>query len=151
MSELQTVDREVLMDQLEAVKVEVGQVVEQSALPAKLDHVAGLVDLYDQAVREYNDLGAEIEKLAGTIQAVMGDSQTGLVKGVSTFTYNWKNSWRTTDLKRDHGHLTRKYMVEQVVAKFDAKAFARDHPAIARQYQTREFRRVSGTRNAVGR
>jgi hypothetical protein len=70
---------------------------------------------------------------------------------VSTFTFNLKDSWRTTDLKKDHGHLTRNYMVQQVVDKFDVKAFAKDHPSIARQYQTREFRRVSGTRNAVGR
>jgi hypothetical protein len=148
MSELETVDRDVLMGQL------VGQDValpDPPIPPAKLDHIAGLVDLYDKAVREYNDLGAEIEQLKTTIQAAMGDAQAATVKGVSTFTFNLKDSWRTTDLKKDHGHLTRNYMVQQVVDKFDVKAFAKDHPSIARQYQTREFRRVSGTRNAVGR
>lgn len=148
MSELQTVDREVLMGQL------VGQQLvtpEPPVPPARLDHIAGLVDLYDKAIREYNDLGAQIEQLKATIQAAMGDAQAATVKDVATFTFNWKESWRTTDLKKDHGHLTRKYMVVQTVEKFDVNKFAKDHPSIARQYQTREFRRVSGTRNAVSR
>lgn len=146
MSELQTVDREVLMGQL------VGQQLvtpEPPVPPARLDHIAGLVDLYDQAVRQYNDMGAEIEKLKKTIIAAMGQSNIGSINGVSVFTHNTKESWRTKDLLRDHGHLTRNYMVPTTVDKFNAKAFAKDHPSIAKQYQTTEFRRVSGTRNAV--
>lgn len=156
MSELETVDREVLMSKLNPasvtpIMVEVAQVVEQSALPIKLDHIAALVKLYDKGVAERNALDAELAQLEETIQVAMGAAETAMVKGVRTFTFNWKQSWRTTELKKDHGHLTKNYMVKQVTEKFDAKAFAKDHPSIAREYQTREFRRVSGTRNAVGR
>lgn len=148
MSELETVDREVLMSKLAGQ--ELAQ-PEPPVPPARLDHIKGLVDLYDKAVREYNDMGAEIEKLKKTIIVAMGNSSVGSIAGVSVFTNNTKQAWRTTDLKRDHGHLVRDYMVQQTSLVFDAKAFAKAHPVIAAQYQTTEFRRVSGTRNAVGR
>lgn len=146
MSELETVDREVLMEQLGN---QIVPLPDPPPPPARLDHIAGLVDLYDKAVRQYNDMGAEIEKLKKTIIAAMGKSNVGSINGVSVFTHNTKESWRTKELMKDHGHLTTNYMVKQVVEKFDVKAFAKDHPSIAKQYQTTEFRRVSGTRNAV--
>jgi hypothetical protein len=117
--------------------------------PVKLDHLKKKIALYDKAVAEYNELGAEIERLQKEIQAEMGNAQAATVAGVQVFTFNMKNSWRTKDLQADYGNITKDYMVPSDKLVFDVKKFAADHPAIASQYQTREFRRTSGRRNAV--
>lgn len=111
---------------------------------AKLDSLRGLIKAYDKAVDEYNRLGGEIEAARREIERQMGDATVGTVNNVEEFTYNMKQSWRTTDLKRDHGHLAAAYMREETKLVFDMAKFAADHPAVARQYQSREFRRVSG-------
>lgn len=132
--------------------------VEYNYLPAKpqpkvavLDHVAAKVKLYDQAVNQLNEMAAHVAALRAELEAEMADAQTAKVNGVEVFTYNWKNSYRTKELQADHGHLVQQYMKAETKQVFDIKTFALHHPHIARQYQTREFRRASGIQVLGGR
>lgn len=135
-----------IMDLVIANAMSASQITPVSEEPRKvqLDHIAAKVKLYDQGIREYNEMGAHILALRAEIEAEMGDAQAATVNGVEVFTHNWKNSYRTKDMQDAYGSLTSQYMVEQKKMVFDVKKFAEHHPEIARQFQTREFRRSSG-------
>lgn len=110
----------------------------------QLDHIAAKVRLYDRAVQEYNEMGARIKALQQEIAEEMEEANSAVVDGVEVFTYNKKNSYRTSDLRADYGDLCQHYMVPKTGLQLDMAKFAKDHPAIAERYQTREFRRTGG-------
>lgn len=125
--------------------------VKKETKTVSLDHIAAKVKLYDQAVNQLNEMTAHVKALREELEAEMADAQSAKVNGVEVFTYNWKNSYRTKELQADHGHLAAQYMRPSQKMEFDIKTFAQHHPAIARLYQTREFRRTSGIQVLGGR
>ena len=125
----------------------------QVVLPGKpesvvLDHIEDKIALYDKAEREYNEMGVLLKQLKQDIADEMGQAEVAKVRGVKVFTYQMKKSWRTADLLKDDrwGDLASRYLKPVLVDKLDMAAFAKDHPAVALEFQTREFRRVTGTR-----
>lgn len=116
---------------------------------ATIDRISGKVKLYDDAVRESNELLARIKMLREEIIAEMrasGGSQanSATVNGVEVFTFNPKGSYRTGDLQKDYPDLCRMYVRPVTQEKFDMDRFKQDHPGIAERYQTLEFRRAQG-------
>lgn len=116
---------------------------------ARIDELADMVTLYDDGIKELNEMTARVNALRDQIiarmKAVGGEqANSATVRGVEVFTLNPKNSYRTRDLQADYADLIPAYMREKVVEKFDMEAFAKDHPTIAARYQTREFRRTGG-------
>lgn len=111
-----------------------------------LDHIQAKIDLYDKAEKEFNQLGVELKLLKQEIIAAMGSAEVAKVRGVKVFTHQLKKSWRTADLLKDEqwGEVASRYLVPTTVQKIDMAAFAKDHPAVARAFQTQEFRRVTG-------
>lgn len=116
---------------------------------AAIDRIADKVKLFDDAVRESNELTARIKLLREEIIAEMkaaGGSRanSATVRGVEVFTFNPKGSYRTGDLQKDYPDLAQTYIRATTVEKFDMDAFKADHPGIAERYQTLEFRRAGG-------
>lgn len=117
----------------------------------KIDHVeadvtdiADLVRMEEGLTNDINQAIAHRERIRKAIQERMGEATLAKVNGVGKYTYNYKQAWRTSELLDEHRPLCVPFFSEKKVVEFDVKAFAAKHPQIARQYQTREFRTVSG-------
>lgn len=132
----------------EATEVNVG--VGGQEAKAALDAIADKVRYYDQLTEAINKAQADRLKVQDEIKAAMGAAQVATVGGVPTFTYAAKETWRTTDIKRDMPHLVAQYVVTQEVEVVNWGKFMEHHRDAVKEYQTREFRRVSGTRATRG-
>jgi hypothetical protein len=116
----------------------------------ELAELAAKVRYYDQLTEAINQAEADRKKVQEEIKAFMGKATTAKLNGVPTFTYQNKETWRTADIKKDMPHLVAQYMVKQEVEVVDWTRFMAHHRDHVKDYQTREFRRVSGTRATRG-
>lgn len=113
-------------------------------VPVEIADLADLVRVRRGLVEDMAAAKAHIDRIDAVIKERMGDANTAKVNGVAVFTYNYKQAWRTSDLLEEHRPLCEEFFKTALVTEFDPKAFAAKHPQIAREYQTREFRTVSG-------
>lgn len=118
--------------------------------PARLDSIAELVAYYDQLTEAINQAEANRTEVQKKIKAAMGEATVATLGNVPTFTYQLKESWRTADIRKDMPNLVDQYRVRKQVETIDWELFMVHHRDKVKAYQTREFRRVSGTRAARG-
>jgi hypothetical protein len=129
---------------LASTEVNVG--VEGESEKFALDALADKVRYYDQLTEAINQAQADRQRVQDEIKKLMGDAKVATLNGVPTFTYAPKQTWRTADIKRDMPHLVALYMEPVTTDVINWDRFFEHHSEAVKGYQTREFRRVSGTR-----
>lgn len=127
------------------VSTEVNVGAEGESEKFALDALADKVRYYDQLTEAINQAQADRLRVQAEIKDLMGDARVATLNGVPTFTYAPKETWRIADIKRDMPHLVAQYVKEQVQEVVDWSRFIEHHRDAIKSYQTREFRRVSGT------
>lgn len=130
-----------------AVNMAVG---EQVVPAAKLDEMAELVAFYDQLTEAINKAQVQRAEVQDKIKAAMGKSTVATLGKVPAFTFQNKETWRTADIEKAMPHLVNQYRITKTVEVVDWPRFIEHHRASVVDYQTREFRRVSGTRATRG-
>lgn len=113
-------------------------------VPVDISELADLVRIEKGLTEDINQATAHRTRIRAKIQALMGDGTLAVVNGVGQYYYTYKNSWATSKLLDEHRPLCEPFIKDVLAKEFDVKAFAKAHPDIARLFQTREFRAVSG-------
>lgn len=108
-----------------------------------LDHLANRIDAANEAREKAKQLIAFAEEQEQIVKDAMGDAEQATVFGVPVFTYAWKDSYALARFKSDHPHIARNYVVIEPKEVLDKERLLKEQGDILRQYQTREFRRVS--------
>src|SRR5687767_11664113 len=104
-----------------------------------LDHMAALVEAYDQAVAEAAKWATAAEVLKKRIQAEMGDATEATVAGVAAFTWKHTGTFAHARFAKDHPDLAEKHTVMRPA--LDADALAAAHPDLYTAYRGRRFER----------
>lgn len=84
----------------------------------------------------------EAERLAGIIEAMIGDAHAGTVDGRKVILHRYANTYRAAALRKDYPELTEQYVVEVTEFSFDIDRFAKNHPEVAKQYQSRPLKTI---------
>lgn len=84
----------------------------------------------------------EEERLRRELEAELGDAWAGTVDGEKVFTYRPMDRWAEARILKEQHDLAQHYVKPTVVDKFDLAAFRAQHPDIADQYRSRQFRAV---------
>lgn len=129
------------------VNVAVG---EEKVTKVELATLADKVRYYDQLTEAINQAQADRLKVQDEIKKFMDTATTATLNGVPTFTFQNKSTWRTAEIEKDMPHLVAQYRVTREVEVVDWVRFLDHHRDAVSKYQTREFRRVSGTRATRG-
>lgn len=108
-----------------------------------LDHLASRIQAANEAREQAKQLIAFAEEQEQIVKDEMGDAEQATVFGVPVFTYAWKDSYALARFKNDHPHIARNYMVTETREVLDKDRLLAEQGDVVRQYQTREFRRVS--------
>lgn len=128
------------------VSTEVNVGAEGESEKFALDALADKVRYYDQLTEAINQAQADRLRVQDEIKKMMGNAKVATLNGVPTFTYAPKQTWRTADIKRDMPHLVALYVEPVTSDVINWDRFFEHHSDAVKEYQTREFRRVSGTR-----
>lgn len=133
-----------------AVNLAIGEEPATKVELSDSSELAAKVRYYDQLTEAINQAQADRLKVQDEIKAFMDKATTATLHGVPTFTFQSKATWRTADIAKAMPHLVDQYRVKREVEVVDWARFIEHHRDAVAEYQTREFRRVSGTR-ATGR
>jgi len=109
----------------------------------KLDHMAGVAAAANQAREEAARLIAFAEEQEAKIKEAMGEAERATIFGVPYFTYTYKDAYAFSRFASDHPHIARNYKVVVEKEELDKKRLLAEQGDILKDYQTREFRRVS--------
>lgn len=112
----------------------------------ELDHLATKVRQYKQAVTDIATMAAFRDKLEAEIKDAMGDGEEALIDDVPVFTHAYKNSYRWREFADDNPALAKEFTIIVEKPVLDQESLVKQHPAVVRNYQTREFRLVSSTK-----
>lgn len=109
----------------------------------KLDHLASRATAAAEAREQAKQLIAFAEEQEQIIKDAMGDAEQATIFGVPVFTYAWKDSYALARFKADHPHIARNYITIEPKEVLDKGRLLEEQGDILKDYQTREFRRVS--------
>lgn len=112
----------------------------------ELDHLATKVRQYKQALADIATMAAFRDKLEAEIKEAMGDSEEAKVDNVPVLTYAYKNAYRWREFADDNPALAKEFTIIVEKPVLDQESLVKQHPAVVRNYQTREFRLVSSTK-----
>jgi len=99
---------------------------------------------YQQAVENAEGWNRHVKFLREQIEKLIGDAHAGKVGDRKVVTYRPIDTWSVTGLKRDYPEMVQHFEHEVARTEFDLKSFAAQHPDIAEQYRSRQFRAVVG-------
>ena len=112
----------------------------------ELDSIATKVRQYKQAVEDIRTMAAFRDRLEAEIKAAMGEDEEALVDNVPVFTHTWKHAYRWKEFVDDNPELAKEFEIIVEKTVLDQESLIKRHPALVRQYQSREFRLVSTTK-----
>lgn len=109
----------------------------------KLDHMANVAQAAAEARRQAKELLAFAEEQEQKIRDAMGDAEQATIFGVPMFTWQYKQAWALSRFASEHPNIARGYKIVVEKEELDKDRLLREQGDILRDYQTREFRRVS--------
>lgn len=111
-----------------------------------LDHLAPKIQAAQQARKEAAELIAFAEQIETEIKTEIGDRDVEVTLfGVPVYTTQRKDAFAWRQFQDTHPHIAERFTREVTVLELDKEAVKREFPDLLREFQTREFRRVSRT------
>lgn len=107
----------------------------------------GLVNKWDAALaarQQIAELQALVTQIDAQIKDSVGDAEEITRYGVPVALYQKKKAWAWSKFAAENEVLAEAYTVEVTKRELDREALLRDHPTLLEEFQTREYRLVSG-------
>lgn len=98
---------------------------------------------YTEAVENAAGWNRHVDFLKEQIKKLVGDAHAGKVGDRKVVTYRPIDTWSVSGIRRDYSELAQHFDHEVTRVEFDFDAFAAQHPDIAEQYRSRQFRVAS--------
>lgn len=95
---------------------------------------------YKECQRMVEFWNKRLERLKGELAAIMGDATVGTVRGEAVLFYEFRESFRSGDFRKDYPDMYKLFTRDVTSMKFDEEWFRAARPDLWQQYQSRAMR-----------
>lgn len=113
------------------------------AAPVNLDLYADLVKQEEFLRNTINEWKRQHEEVKAKIQSLMGDAEEAVFAGATAFTWARIDRMNTSDFVKAYPVLAEVYTRIVPKPELDVEALRRDRPEQFREFQVRQFKKVS--------